>query len=153
MLACPCTVSISSVSPITRTSTYTTDIPCTNETPVPSGGAPFSSIGMTDTPTYPVGPIGAPSATTFPYITSTDVTAITIVPAPSTFVSGTTDLGGGSPGFPITTIETATAATPPIQTPVAPTTSPVVVTINGAYKAAPAACFIGFVAGLAALVL
>lgn len=150
MLACPCTVSISSVSPITLTSTYTTDVSCTSETPTPSGGGPFSSIDMTDTPTYPVGPIGAPSATTFSYTASMSLTTITSVPAPSTLLSGTTDLGGGTPGFPITTIETATATAP---TPVAPTTSPVVVTINGAYKAAPGARVIGFVAGLAALIL
>lgn len=152
MLACPCTVSISSVSPVTLTSTYTTDVPCATEIPAPSGGMSFSSIDMTDTPTYPVGPIGAPSATTFPYTASMGLTTITSIPAPSTFVSGTTDLGGGTPGFPITTIETATV-TAPTHTPVAPTTSPVVVTINGAYQGAPGVRVIGFVAGLAALIL
>lgn len=154
-LACPCTVSISTAPPTMTTSTYTTEVPCTEETvapgiPATGGGNPLHGPNITSLGTFPSGDF--PPGTVL-FTTSTGVMTVIGGRKPSTFLSGTTNLGGGGfPGFPSTTIGVGITAVP-THTAMTATITPGVVTINPACKLGPGAGTAVFLAGLAALAL
>lgn len=129
-------------------STYTTEVPCIETTPAtaPNGAVPFPSVNVTGIPASAT--ISSTGVTTISYSSSVVVTTITSIPPASTIVSGTTGLGSG----PTAPVESCTT-TAPTNIPIAPTTSPGVVTINGARKAGSGAGILGAVVGVAAFVV